>query len=128
MKLLLTILGIIAILAGMFDFIAPDYLLSVGKSLMTPMGIYIVAAVRVLVGILFHAAARTSRLPGTLRVLGFVVLLAGIATPIFGVARSIAVFNWWSSQNALVLRAPSVILATVGAFIIYAMGVNRRVA
>ena len=125
MKVLLTGLGIIVILAGLLGLVAPNVLLSMGRSVITPAGIYIIAALRIGVGILFIYTARTSRMPRTVRVLGLAVVLAGIATPVFGMDRSLAVLGWWSGQSAFMLRAPALIMVGIGAFVVYVAGDGR---
>jgi len=126
MKVLATVLGIVVVLAGIVGIIAPGALLSVGRSAITPAGIYFIAALRLSVGVLFICVAGTSRLPRTVRILGIAVVLSGIATPIFGVDRSLAVLDWWGSQNAFILRAPAIILVGVGTFIVYVIGARRE--
>ena len=55
--------------------------------MLTPAGLYAIAVLRVAIGLLFVLAAPSSRAPRTLRVLGLIVIVAGLATPWFGVAR-----------------------------------------
>ena len=88
------VLGGLVILASAISFAAPDLRLSLEGSLMTPAGLYAIAALRIVIGLLFVLAAPTSRAPRILRALGLVVIVAGLTTPWFGVARAQAVLNW----------------------------------
>ena len=55
-----------------------------------------------------------------LRMLGLIVIIAGLATPAFGVARSLAVLNWLASAGPLVMRLDAVVGLVVGGFLVYA--------
>ena len=46
-----------------------------------------------------------SRAPIVFRVFGIIMIVAGVLTPFFGVERSRAVFDWWSLQTPLFMRA-----------------------
>ena len=124
MKLLVTIVGVLAIAAGALGLISPDNLISIGRDVVTPTGLYVIAAVRFFVGLVLIISARTSRMPKTVGILGGLVLIAGIATPMFGVA----VLNWWASQGAFSVRLLALVPAVIGAFVIYAIGLGRRAA
>jgi len=53
----------------------------------------------VAIGLFFVLAAPASRAPLTIRVLGLIVIIAGLSTPWFGVARSQAVLDWMASAD-----------------------------
>jgi len=72
--------------------------------------------------------APVSRAPKTLRALGVVILVAGLATPVAGVDRVRAIADWGATQGpALVRGAASLMLAT-GSFIGFAVAARRRPA
>ena len=83
------VIGVLIILGGVMSFLAPDLLLSLGRSMITPGGLYAIAAVRIVLGVIFVLSAPASRAPRTLRVLGAIVIIAGLITPWFGVTRSL---------------------------------------
>src|SRR5512140_2758877 len=97
-------LGVFVTVASAITFAAPGLRLSLEGSLMTPAGLYAIAAFRVAVGLLLVLAARASRAPRTLRLLGLVVIVAGLTTPWFGVDRALAVVNWLATAGPLVMR------------------------
>src|SRR4249920_3901864 len=104
MRWLGLVIGALVILASAFSFAAPDLRLSLERSVMTPSGLYAIAALRIAIGLAFVLAAPASRAPRTLRVLGLIVIIAGLMTPWFGVARARAVLNWWASAGPLLMR------------------------
>lgn len=114
------VIGGLLILASVLSFAAPDLRLSVERSLITPGGLYAIAALRIALGLVLALAAPASRAPRTLRMLGVLVIIAGLTTPWFGVARSLAVLNWLSSAGPLVMRLDAVVGMALGAFLVYA--------
>lgn len=122
------IIGLAIAGLGLTGVVAPSLLLDFGGSLLTDNGFYAVGAVRVVIGLLLFAAARHSRMPRTLRAIGIVVLIAGLATPLFGVERSAAVFHWFSGQGPAFVRVVAVIAMALGAFVVYASNPRRHAA
>jgi hypothetical protein len=111
---------------GLVGLVAPAQLLDFGRSLLTETGLYVVAAVRVAFGLLLLFAARLSRMPRTLRVLGIVIIVAGLTTPLFGVERSIAMFNWLSAQAPALVRVMATFAIAFGTLVVYATLPRRR--
>ena len=114
------IVGLAVAGVGLTGLVAPSLLLDFGRSLLTQNGLYAVAAVRVVLGLLLLFGARTSRMPQTLRVIGGVVILAGLLTPLFGVTRSEAMFGWLSSQGPAFVRVIALFAIAFGALVVYA--------
>jgi uncharacterized membrane protein len=113
---------------GAVGVLAPSVLLDFGRSLLNPTALYVVAALRVVFGALLLWLARLSRMPRTVRVIGIIIVIAGLLTPVFGVERSAAVFTWWSNQDPLLVRIPAAVAVMFGAFIVYVLSHGRRIA
>jgi hypothetical protein len=128
MRLLGLVLGALVILAGAISFAAPDLRLSLEGSMMTPAGLYAIAAFRIAIGLVFMLAAPASRAPRTVRVLGLIVIVAGLATPWFGVARALAVVNWLASAGPLWMRLDAGVGMALGSFLIYVFRTPARLA
>ena len=86
MRLLGLVIGALVILASAVSFAVPDLRLALERSVITPTGLYAIAALRIAIGLVFVFAAPASRAPRTLGVLGLIVIIAGLTTPWFGVA------------------------------------------
>jgi len=127
-KLLAMALGLIVAAIGVLGVAAPSVLLDFGRSLQTTNALYIVAAVRVVFGTILLSVAPTSRTPKILRVFGVFIIIAGVITPFFGVERSRAIFDWWSTQGSLFTRTWAIVAVAVGLFIVYAITSPRRAA
>jgi hypothetical protein len=119
MRLLGLVLGALVILAGAITFAAPGLRLSFEGSMMTPAGLYAIAAFRIAIGLVFVLTATASRAPRTLRVLGLIVIVAGLTTPWFGVARALAVVNWLASAGPLLMRLDAGVGMALGGFLVY---------
>jgi len=119
-NLLAMALGFVTVGAGVVAIAAPSVLLEFGRSLHSPGAVYVVAAARVGFGTILLWAAPNSRTPGTLRVLGAFLIIAGVVAPFLGVEKSRAVFDWWSTQGSFFTRAWPIAAIGVGLFIAYA--------
>jgi hypothetical protein len=119
MRLLGLVIGLVIILGSVISFAAPDLRLSLERSVMTPAGFYAIAALRIAIGLVFVFAAPASRAPRTIRVLGLIVIIAGLTTPWFGVARARAVLNWLANAGPLWMRLDAVVGMALGSFVVY---------
>ena len=126
MRLLGHVIGALVILASAISFAAPDLRLSLESWVITPAGLYAIAALRIAIGLVFVLAAPASRAPGTLRVLGFLVIIAGLMTLWFGVARSRAVLNWLASAGPLLVRLDAVVGMAIGGFLVHVFRTPTR--
>ena len=113
--------GLVVVAIGLFGIVVPSLLLELGRSLLTPMALYMVAALRILICVVLVRVAPVSRMPGVLRALGIIIIIAGVLTPFFGVERSLAVLEWWSSQGEAFMRVTAGLPVAIGLFIIYAV-------
>lgn len=118
-------IGALVIVASAISLAAPDLRLSLERLVLTPAGLYAIAAVRIAIGLVCLLAAPASRAPRTLRVLGVIVIIAGLSTPWFGVARSRAVANWMASEP-LLMRLGAVVGMAIGGFLVYVFRTPTR--
>lgn len=126
MRRLGLVIGALVMLASVIGFAAPDLRLALERSVMTPAGLYAIAALRIAIGLVFVLAATASRAPRTLRVLGLIVIIAGLTTPWFGVARARAVVNWFESASPLLMRLVAVVGMALGGFLVYVFRTPAR--
>jgi hypothetical protein len=125
-RLLGLVIGSLVILASASSFAAPDLRLSLERSMMTPAGLYAISALRIAIGLVFVLVAPASRAPRTLRVLGLIVMIAGLITPWFGVARARAALNWWASAGPLLMRLDAGVGMAIGGFLVYVFRTPTR--
>jgi hypothetical protein len=118
-NLLAMALGLVVTALGVLGLVAPSVVLELARSLQSTGALYVVAVIRVAFGAILLWAASNSRTPLILRILGVLIIIAGLATPFFGVDRSRALFEWWSTQGSSLARAWPIAAIGFGLFIAY---------
>ena len=126
MRLLGLVIGALVIIGSAISFAVPDLRLSLERSVTTPAGFYAIAALRIGIGLVFVLAAPASRAPRTVRVLGLIVIIAGVTTPWFGVARARAVLDWFASAGPLLMRLDAGVGMAMGGFLVYVFRAPTR--
>lgn len=122
------VLGFTVAAIGAVGVVDPLVLLELGDSLLTPTVLYTAAAVRVLFGAVLLWLAPASRAPKTLRVIGALLVVAGVLTPFVGLEHSRATLDWLLTQGPLFTRAWAGVAVLLGLFIVYALTGSRRFA
>jgi hypothetical protein len=120
LRLLAVMLGFIVATIGAVGVVAPSVLLDLGDSLINPTVLYIAAGVRVFFGAVLLWVAAASRTPKTLRVIGALLVLAGVFTPFFGIEHSREMVDWVLAQGLMFTRAWAGVAVGLGLFIVYA--------
>src|SRR4029077_3976107 len=118
------VIGALVICASAISFAAPDLRLSLERSVATPAGLDAIAALRIAIGLVFVLVAPASRAPRTLRALGLIVIIAGLTTPWFGVARAQAVLSWLATAGLMRLAAG--VGMAIGGFLVYVFRAPTR--
>ena len=126
MQLLALLVALLISLIGLTGVVSPETLAALGRHVLTPTGLYVVAAGRIAIGIILMLAASASRAPRTLRVFGIIATIAGVATPFFGVEHSRRVMDWWLAQGFVWGRLHAGIALVLGGFLAYAVTPRRR--
>lgn len=119
MRALGLVIGALVILVGGIGFAAPDLRLALERPLITPAGLYVVAVLRIALGLALALAAPASRAPRTVRVLGLIVIIAGLAAPWFGAARAQAVLDRIASAGPSLMRVDGSVAMALGGFLVY---------
>jgi hypothetical protein len=130
-KLLAFVLGLCILAVGAGGILAPSSLVWTAQHFATLDEFLGLAIVRVAFGLVLISAAPASRTPKALRVLGFIVVLAGITTAIIGlvgIERARAMIDWWLQQGPAVIRLTGVPIMVLGGFVAYACAPARRAA
>jgi hypothetical protein len=103
--------AVFTVIIGTEGIVSPDSLTTVRRLYFaTPVGLYAAGALRVGMGLVLILAASSSRGPRTLRALGAIVCLQGIAAAVFGVDRAQVILEREAQHTAL-LRAGAAIAA-----------------
>jgi hypothetical protein len=125
-KTLAFVISFCIMAVGAAGILAPSGLVWVARHSITPVDLYVIAGVRVSFGVLLLSVASASRAPRTLRVVAFIPLVAGIATPFVGVERAPVIIGWWAQQGSGVVRDTAALVLALGGFFAYACAPARR--
>jgi uncharacterized membrane protein len=100
-------------------------LVDLGDSLLNPTVLYIAAGARVFFGAVLLWVAPASRTPKTLRIIGVLLVLAGVLTPFFGIEGSREMLDWLLTRGLMFTRAWAGVAVGLGLFIVYATASPR---
>ena len=126
MKLLVGLIGAAIAALGIAGFLVPSLPPQVGAAFLSLPALLVLGAGRVLIGMALILVAPRTRFPNGLRILGALVVVAGIATPLFGVERTREVVDWLSSQGEEFIRSMMIAPIALGAFLVYAVASRVR--
>jgi hypothetical protein len=120
------VVGGVVIVLGVAGVVIPDMVIATGRYLVSPAGLFAAAAFRIGTGLLLIRAAPESRAPSILRAIGAVVLVAGAATPLYGVEAARARLDWEAAHVPL-FRVEGAAFVCLGGLIISALRRDRPV-
>ena len=98
------VLSLFVAALGALGMFSPMRLLDIVRHFQNPVGIYVAAALRIILGVALFLAAPTSRAPEVVRILGIIILVAGLITPLFGLERFRRLLDWWSARGPAFMR------------------------
>jgi hypothetical protein len=123
--------ALLILTVGISDIIEPSNLVWIAQHALTSGAFYIIAVGRFAFGLILISVAPASREPTVLRILGYLLLVAGIATALMGlmaIDRARAMIEWWMQQGPGVVRLTAVMVVALGGFVTYACAPARRAA
>ena len=129
MKTLAFLFGLCIASFGAIGILAPSGPLWIAQHFVNSGVFYVIGAVRVAFGLVLISVASVSRAPKTLRVLGCLILIAGITTALTGLVameRARAIIEWWLRQGSEVVRLTGVLILAIGGLVAYACAPARR--
>ena len=117
MKTIALIIATLMVLLGLTGVLWPEGLMQLATYSFSRTGLYVVAAARIVLGGLLFFAASATRTPKTSRVIGLLILLAGIATALIPAERAELMKVWWLARGPDMLRIAACLPLAVGFFI-----------
>jgi hypothetical protein len=127
-KTLAFVFGFCILAVGAVGVVAPTTLFWIAQHFVTSGPFYALAVIRVAFGLVLISVASESRAPKGLRVVGFVIVIAGIASALAGllaIGRARATIEWWMQQGSGVARLSGVLVLAPGGFVAYACAPKR---
>ena len=105
MLLLALLFSILIASIGAIGFVSPAKLFHIVRRFQSSAGLYAAAGFRVVFGLSLLFTADRSRAPEVTRIVGILVLVSGLITPLFGVDRFRRILDWWSTRPPSFQRA-----------------------
>jgi hypothetical protein len=121
MNVIALILSLFIAALGGLGMVSPIKLLNIVRHFQSPAGIYAAAALRIILGVALFLAAPTSRAPGVVRILGIIIFVAGLITPLFGLERFRKILDWWSARETIFMRIWAGFALAFGLLLAYAV-------
>ena len=117
MKAIAFFIAALLVLFGLTGVLWPEGLMQLATYSFSRTGLYVVAAARVVLGGLLFFAASATRTPKTIRVIGLLVLIAGIVTAVISPERADLMKDWLVARGPDTLRIAACIPLAAGLFI-----------
>jgi hypothetical protein len=116
MKAMALFIAALLVIFGLTGVLWPEGLMQVATYSFSRGGLYVVAGARVILGGLLFFAASATRTPKTVRVIGLVVLIAGIATALISPERADLMKDWLLARGPDTLRIAACFPLAAGIF------------
>lgn len=116
------------LLVGVTGLLSPSTLLPVAHLSLAPGAFLILATLRLGFGLLLIEVASRSRMPRTIRVIGLVVALMGIATALtafLAMDRARAIIDHWTQSGDGIQRLTCMMIMLFGGFLAYCLAPRR---
>jgi uncharacterized membrane protein len=121
MKYFAWLVALFVIAVGLAGIIAPDRVMGLRWIAATQTGLLGIAVLRIAIGVVLIMSAPASRAPKALQVVGALLLLAGLATPLFGVERTRVVLDWEAAQGPWLIRGGAIVALVIGGFFAFVL-------
>ena len=119
MRTAVLLIGLFFVVVGIVGLVSPDSLMTIRQQYVSTVVLYAAVAVRLAIGLVLILFAPTSRAPKTLRALGAISCMQGLAPAFIGIDGVRALQEWEAMQTAL-LRAGALVALAVGGFLVFA--------
>jgi len=121
MTALVLLLGLFVAAMGALALLTPRLGNALAEMFRGGSGLCAATAIRLALGGGLLWVADTSRAPMILRLLGGLILLVGVITPLIGLKWHQRMIDWWLSAGTTVQRVWGTVSLAFGVFLIYAI-------
>lgn len=121
MHLLVTVIGVLAVMIGLVGVVRPRALIAMVQSFGGPTRFWFAVVLRILIGIALIGVAPACTHPLAVRILGGVAIFAGLVILATGQQRLDATIAWWTASDAKV-RGSALFAIAMGVLFVYVAG------
>jgi hypothetical protein len=116
-KTILLLIAVLLIAIGLTGVLWPSALMDLAKWTFSPKGLYPAAGIRIVFGLVMLIAAGATATPNIVRVIGAIILVAGIATACLSADTAQRLSTWWLENGEDRIRMTACIPLAVGLFL-----------
>ena len=116
-KIIMLLIASLMILLGLIGLFWPTGLMELAKGTFTRQGLYIAAALRIAIGTSILIAADATAAPKIVRVLGAIIIIAGIATAFLDIKTAQQIADWWFHRGHGRIRLTACLPLATGLFL-----------
>src|SRR6476620_1853704 len=122
MRIAALLVALFTIVVGIGGLISPESGSEIRRLYFaTPVRLHTAAALRVAMGLVVILSAAASRAPMTLRALGAVMCMQGLAATLMGPNHARAIMEWETIQGTSLLRVGAAVALAAGVFLVLAV-------
>src|SRR5262245_13476745 len=111
-------LALVPIVLGAIGVVAPAQLVGIARLFESQSGLYVAAAIRIVLGLALVLAASGARAPAAVRVIGVVILAAGLLTLVIGLDRARAILEWLVASGPVWTRLAGAVAIAFGSLLL----------
>jgi hypothetical protein len=119
-RYMVAVIAVLLMAISAFGVFAPERLVAIVTGWPPDTRLYVAVGTRLVVGLIFVAAASKCRFPAVIYGIGILALAGALLLVLLGEPRLDALIRWWSQQPALAIRAWCVLSGLVGALVLSA--------
>ena len=116
-KFILLLIAVLMIVLGLTGVFWPTGLMDFAKWSFSPKGLFVADAVRIIIGLLLLVAAGAAATPKAVRVIGVILIAAGIATTFLNSDTAPRVASWWLENGEDRVRITACLPLAAGIFL-----------
>jgi hypothetical protein len=120
MALIVSLLGALLTLLGVFGFFSPQGFMLYVSSWQSERRLHLAIAIRLVFGVVLIMAAPSCRFSEAVRILGIIAVVAAVVGVFMGTDRLRALIEWWSRKSPAFIRVWMLAVIAFGAFLVYA--------
>lgn len=115
------IIGVVLIVWGLWIVFRPGTVRTMIQFFSKGLLVYVPAAVRVILGVVFLVSARECRFPWVIGAFGIVMFSAGVIMFMIKPSKLRPLFQWWADRSLIFIRIIGLLGAAVGGLIAWAV-------
>jgi len=118
---LVSVVAVLIAMMAIFAIVSPKRFLAQFDAFDLPSKVWMLAAIRFVMGVSFWLAAPASGHPTVFRVFGVITVAAAVALPIMGASGISRLLDWWRRRPPAAVRAWGAIATGFAVFLIWSL-------